>query len=143
MGEWEKDKDYGEEGEVFVAENLHLDVEEYGRDYRWDILEKDGTTHEVKTDRLAPKTGNHFVETHWRGHWSGIKTTEADWWQVIIPWEDKPWEIITVETQRLREGIRNGEFKDFRAGGDDMGAKGVLIPIEDLRKLGLDFLMGM
>lgn len=134
MGNWEEDLDYGERAEETLIASLSLDVKERGKDYKWDILEKDGTTHEVKCDRRAPETGNHYVETSWNGYRSGINTTEAQYWHCVVPWEEAPWEIITVKRDVLRKAIEDESF-GRRTGGDNMKGKGVLIPLDDLRKL--------
>jgi hypothetical protein len=55
----------------------------------WEELQRTGTV-EVKVDRGAWRTGNHYVETaqssdgeHYRP--SGINTTKAHWWVVASP----------------------------------------------------------
>jgi hypothetical protein len=54
----------------------------------WEELQRIGTV-EVKVDRGAAVTGNHYVETHqfdgsaWKP--SGISTTRAVWWAVVSP----------------------------------------------------------
>ena len=54
----------------------------------WEELQRVGTV-EVKVDRGAAVTGNHYVETHqfdgaaWKP--SGISTTKAVWWAVVSP----------------------------------------------------------
>lgn len=85
-----------------------------------------GDKVEVKSDRLARKTGNVFVEFESRGKESGIITTTADWW-VIELGEDV---FIIMPTSRLRE-ITNNKLKSrgYVRGGDGGTSKGVLIPI--------------
>lgn len=84
---------------------------------------------EVKHDLQAHKTGNTFIEYEYRGMPSGISTTEADFYAIIVSNEI----IYLVETGKLKELCRGyiGTNKDVR-GGDIDASKGVLLPLTDL-----------
>jgi len=68
----------------------------------WEDLQRSGTV-EVKVDRGAWKTGNHYVEVwQWDGtRWkpSGISTTKAVWWAVVSPGSHG---FVVVRTDLLR-----------------------------------------
>ena len=54
---------------------------------------------EVKTERnMWKKTGNIYVEFIWRETFSGIVTTEADWWATILTLDDAIQGIILLPT---------------------------------------------
>ena len=68
---------------------------------------------EIKGDYKNKETGNVAIEFESRGIISGISTTLADrWFQKL---EDGFWEI---KTQRLKEIIKQKQFKDIKSGGD-------------------------
>lgn len=88
------------------------------------------TKVEVKTDRIAHRTGNLAIEYASRGLPSGIATTEADYWAFVIG-DNKT--VIFITTERLKELARRfykaGHTVD---GGDDNTSKIILIPINEL-----------
>ena len=81
---------------------------------------------ELKTDMLAIKTGNFFIEYECYDKPSGISTTTAGFWCLEIEGRY----CFLVETQRLIDLCRKA-YKEKRVanGGDYEGAKGVLLPI--------------
>jgi hypothetical protein len=85
---------------------------------------------EVKTDRLAHKTGNIFIEYECRNKPSGIATTTATYWIYKI---DKSEVAIIVSVDRLKEICRVAYLNNKKCnGGDDNLSKGVLVPIRDI-----------
>ena len=82
---------------------------------------------EVKTDLLASKTGNVFVEYESRSKPSGISTTEADWWAFVIAKN----QIVLLRTSRVKELSRKYWSRRIK-GGDSNTSMGVLVPIKDL-----------
>ena len=72
----------------------------------WEDLQRSGTV-EVKVDRGAWRTGNHYVEVHqWDGQrWkpSGISTTKAEWWAVVSP---SGTGFVVVRVELLRELVK-------------------------------------
>lgn len=89
---------------------------------------------EVKTDFIAHKTGNIFIEYESRGKPSGIATTTARYWVYRVESADS---AIIVSVERLKEVCRDfykkGEHKTL--GGDNNTSKGVLLPIAELFKI--------
>jgi hypothetical protein len=75
--QWDVDLRYGQKGEAFVAEYLNGLVNQEGR-----------LRVEVKSDRLMVETGNVWIEVECRRrdgwHDSGIRTTEADMWGLVL-----------------------------------------------------------
>ena len=89
-----------------------------------------GLKVEVKSDRMASKTGNIFIEVYSRGKESGISTTEAAYWIYRI--DDKDLAII-ISTKRLKELVKYFYGKNgFKNGGDNDTSKGVLIPLNSM-----------
>jgi len=87
-----------------TEKNFDIDLR-YGHDGEKLVhsLLSGGYKVEVKTDRLAHSTGNLAIEYKCRGKWSGISTTQADWWAFKI-----------------------------KRGGDDGLSEFVLVPLEDI-----------
>jgi hypothetical protein len=109
-----------------------LEFGETGEDFINDIFTS-GKKIEVKTDRIAHKTGNIFIEYYSRNKPSGISTTDANYWVYII--EGCNISLI-LEVESLKEKLR-GFFADgkyLKNGGDNDSSKGFLIPIVELFK---------
>ena len=92
---------------------------------------------EVKTERDKWKeTGNIYVEFIWRETFSGIVTTEADWWATILTLDDAIQGIILLPTslmrQKVKQLIKDGKAKYPVRGGDDSESQGALVPIKEL-----------
>ena len=92
---------------------------------------------EVKTERnMWKKTGNIYVEFIWRETFSGIVTTEADWWATILTLDDVIQGIILLPTslmrQKVKQLIKDGKAKYPVRGGDDSESQGALVPIKEL-----------
>lgn len=112
---------------------------EFCSDFRFDLLVGNevegqlglilnGKRIEVKSDKLAHKTGNVFVEYESRGKRSGIATTQADYYCFEVQGT-----FILISVPRLKIIARKyiGTDKDIR-GGDENTSKGVLLPVLDL-----------
>ena len=85
---------------------------------------------EVKTDFLAHKTGNIYIEVYSRGKQSGISLTTAEYWIIKINEIDI---TIIVSTQKLKEIVRKYfTLNGYKKGGDNDTSLGVLIPIKSL-----------
>ena len=80
--------------------------------------------YELKTDRMAHKTGNVYVEFQSRGKNSGIKVSSA---------KDMHLFSIQIPLSRLKKLVS----KDYRVvpGGDNLTSRGYLVPILDLVKV--------
>ena len=92
---------------------------------------------EVKTERDKWKeTGNIYVEFIWRETFSGLVTTEADWWATILTLDGVIEGIIILPTNLMREKVKqliaDGIAKYPVKGGDDDASEGALVPIKEL-----------
>ena len=87
-----------------------------------------GSKIEVKSDAIAKKTGNVFVEYQSRGKKSGIATTESDYYAFEI---DNTY--IIISTEKLSKASRKyiGTDRDV-LGGDSNTSKGILLPVIEL-----------
>lgn len=89
-----------------------------------------GQKIEVKTDRMAHKTGNIAIEFQCRGRLSGIATSEADYWAFVL--NDNKF-ILFIKTDILRAIARLYYEKGFiKKGGDDKASDMILIPLKIL-----------
>jgi hypothetical protein len=85
---------------------------------------------EVKSDRMAHKTGNVFIEIYYKDRPSGISTTQAQYWVYRIDEMDA---AIILPVEKLKEIVK----EVYKANGlKNAGeySKGVLIPISRLYK---------
>lgn len=100
----------------------------------WEELHRTGTV-EVKVDRGAWRTGNHYVETAQSSDGvtfrpSGINTTKARWWVVASP---SDFGFITIRTDVLKQlcvGAPQAE-QQIRDGKTN-ASKGRLVRMDDL-----------
>ena len=91
----------------------------------------EGSTIEVKSDKMARRTGNVYVEVESRGKPSGLATTEADHWAIEV--DDGV--FVIMPTDRLRVLTKLVELKNgTRSGGDFNTSKGVLVKVSDLTR---------
>ena len=75
-------------------------------------------TYEVKTDvKVAPlfDTGNIFIEYFSRGKDSGITVCKAKWFVTYFKYLNEAW---FIETEKLKELIKENDFKTFKNAGD-------------------------
>jgi hypothetical protein len=109
-----------------------LDFGTVGEDWVNDIFTS-GKKVEVKTDRLAHKTGNVFIEYESRGKPSGVSTSDAHYWIYII---DESKSAIILDVNILKDKLRkfHKEGRYLMNGGDNDTSKGFLIPIHELFK---------
>ena len=94
---------------------------------------KDGepTYVEVKSDRLAHKTGNLAIEYECNDESSGITATKADYWIYFVI---EPNNLYTTYKFPIEELTKFTEDEQYRriSGGDGYRSKMVLIPQVDL-----------
>jgi hypothetical protein len=92
---------------------------------------------EVKTERdIWKTTGNIFVEFTYRETFSGLVTTEADWWATILTFGGAVKGIVILPTNIMKARVKQ-LIKDKKAeypvkGGDDNASTGALVPIKEL-----------
>lgn len=112
---------------------------EYNSDFKYDlklgVLSEEKLSEilhhkriEVKTDLLTQKTGNVFIEYSSRNKPSGIATTQADYYAIVVN------ETIILKTTTELKSIARKYLNTKRdvLGGDNNTSKGVLVPIVDL-----------
>lgn len=96
-----------------------------------------GVTIEVKRDFMVSDTGNVAIEEAYRGKPSGIETTEADVWAIVLDGPEYQGEVkILISTKRLRCLVK--EVKKYVRGGDIKRSKMRLLPVEWLLKKSTD-----
>ena len=109
----------GEEAERTIAFLLHMD---------------DGDLIEAKRDFKVSDTGNVAIEYAYRGKPSGIATTKASWWAILLNGNKYNGEVIVlIRTERLTAIAR--EYRGTKRdtwGGDDGNARMILLPVEEL-----------
>lgn len=98
------------------------------------LCEKGRSTIEVKRDFLVSNSGNVAIEYRSRGKKSGIATTKAQWWAIVLDGDKYNHEvIILIETERLRRIARSFyKMGKHTPGGDDLSSEMVLIPVGEL-----------
>lgn len=85
---------------------------------------------EVKTDFIAHKTGNIYIEVISRNKPSGISTTTAHFWIYKITGLDI---AVIISTTKLKDIVRKyHKLNGYKKGGDNDTSSGVLIPIKSL-----------
>ena len=84
---------------------------------------------EVKNDLMALETGKVAIETAYRTQASGIMTSPANFWAIVVGGE-----AIIVETATLRDFVLRGRFREVQA-GDNRAARVRLVPVDKLKAL--------
>jgi hypothetical protein len=111
---------YGNEGEELVLQLLN-----------------GGKKVEVKTDRMAHITGNVAIEFRCRGRLSGIATSEADYWALVLKNNEL---VIFIKTEVLKDVCRKFYLKGYvRNGGDDKASEMIIVPLKFLTDAVLKF----
>ena len=102
----------------------------YGKKHE-KLVMKSMENYELKTDRMAHKTGNVYVEFQARGKDSGIRTSKSDTWIFkIVSKGDRHLFSIQIPLTRLKKLVST----DYRVvpGGDNLTSRGYLVPLTDL-----------
>ena len=102
----------------------------YGKKHE-KLVMKSMENFELKTDRMAHKTGNVYVEFQSRGKASGIRTSKSDTWIFkIVSKGDRHLFSIQIPLTRLKKLVST----DYRIvpGGDNLTSRGYLVPLTDL-----------
>ncbi len=90
----------------------------------YDVVDKSGTTYELKTDRMWQRTGNIYVEE------KTLKSSRADYIVYILKGDET---FYVISRFGLLEILDYAKFKEVKGG--DFKDKGYLIPIDDFKKL--------
>ena len=102
----------------------------YGKKHE-KLVMKSMENFELKTDRMAHKTGNVYVEFQSRGKDSGIRTSKSDTWIFkIVSKGDRHLFSIQIPFTRLKKLVST----DYRIvpGGDNLTSRGYLVPLTEL-----------
>ena len=102
----------------------------YGKKHE-KLVMKSMENFELKTDRMAHKTGNVYVEFQSRGKDSGIRTSKSDTWIFkIVSKGDRHLFSVQIPLTRLKKLVST----DYRIvpGGDNLTSRGYLVPLTDL-----------
>ena len=115
--------------------DLDLKFGEFHEQLLFQSLSKTGNvTVEVKTDRLAAKTGNLAVEFRYRGRPSGIQTTKSDEYFFVIVEQDGSIRYrLNIPTAKLKKIAYRRYLNGLTTtGGQYNATEMILIPIIDL-----------
>ena len=115
--------------------DLDLKFGEFHEQLLFQSLSKTGNvTVEVKTDRLAVKTGNLAVEFRYRGRPSGIQTTKSDEYFFVIVEQDGSIRYrLNIPTAKLKKIAYRRYLNGLTTtGGQYNATEMILIPIIDL-----------
>ena len=115
--------------------DLDLKFGEFHEQLLFQSLSKTGNvTIEVKTDRLAVKTGNLAVEFRYRGRPSGIQTTKSDEYFFVIVEQDGSIRYrLNIPTAKLKKIAYRRYLNGLTTtGGQYNATEMILIPIIDL-----------
>ena len=102
----------------------------YGKKHE-KLVMKSMENFELKTDRMAHKTGNVYVEFQSRGKDSGIRTSKSHTWIFkIVSKGDRHLFSIQIPLTRLKKLVST----DYRIvpGGDNLTSRGYLVPLTHL-----------
>ena len=112
-------------------------ITQFNKDFKYGkkhekLVMKSREDYELKTDRLAHKTGNVFVEIESRKKESGIITSKSSIWIFkIVDKNDKHLFSIEIPLDRLRDKVYNSTYR-IVAGGDSLTSRGYIITLQDL-----------
>jgi hypothetical protein len=100
----------------------------------WDLeLTYEGmkVKYEVKSDRMACRTGNVAIEIACNSKPSGISSTEANFYAYFIVYPTMSPTLYLIPTDALKELIIDNKYRRVK-GGDGWRSEMVLVPIADL-----------
>lgn len=94
----------------------------------------EGKNIEVKTERdIWKSTGNHAVEFRCRGKLSGISTTKADYWGIVLTLDNKAVMFYIIPVEELKKITRKHyHLNNIVSGGDDNASEMVLVPLKEI-----------
>lgn len=81
-----------------------------------DMLLTDGKKVEVKRDDWAYRSGNIAIELAHRKGPSGLSTTEADWYAIVLGGGYQSEIMLFIKTERLKKLIERYGFDNHKAG---------------------------
>jgi tRNA U54 and U55 pseudouridine synthase Pus10 len=120
--------------EMETLNYLDYDEFEFNDDNRYDIkiIKNDiETLVEVKSEKLASRTGNIAIEYFCRGKPSGIATTQAHYYYCYVIYSDR-YRLFEIPVVDLKKMIKNKLYVRECIGGDDMASKMFLFSIKSI-----------
>jgi hypothetical protein len=118
--------------EIETLKYLEYDYYNFNNNYEYDIkIIKNGliTTYEVKSEKLAFKTGNFCIEYFCRGKPSGISTTKADYYFIYVIENEYKYKVFKIPVMKIKDYIMTRKYIRNIIGGDDKASKMFLFPI--------------
>ena len=114
--------------------DLHL-----GKSYESEIMKiltsENDIKIEVKRDGFVSTTQNLAIEYKCRGKFSGLSTSEADWYAFFLGGDEYKDEVIVlIKTDRLKKIVKKVYTKNKKKimGGDDNLSEMILIDVYQL-----------
>ena len=114
---------------------------------KFDLIDRNNITYEVKLDMVAFKTNNIFLEYESFNNASGILTTESNnYIYVLIDFKLNIIQIIQIETQILKDFLNNNQnlekrsmrAKNIKDETTQFYNRGYIIPITSIIKISSD-----
>ena len=132
---FEPDLAFGKQYEKLLLDYIEYDTVEFSPACckGWDVeLTCDGYSvkYEVKSDRMACRTGNVAIEISCSGRPSGISSTEANYYAYFIVYPTMSPTLYLIPTDALKELIIDNKYRRVM-GGDGGRSEMVLVPIAD------------
>jgi len=132
MSNFDNDLIFGKKGELIILDIISRKFPDAfikeGKNKGYDIeIPAKKIYVEVKTDKKSKETGNIAIECQYKGKYSGIRTTTADWWCII--YYDNGWKYAFIETETLSSLCDN--FSPVPAGDSAICH---LIPIDTFKR---------
>lgn len=127
---WIRAKTAGDVAELAFAEWMH----ERGFDVHKSVGNADHDLRitadvEVKRDMKHEKTGNVAIEVSYNGQPSGIRTSRAAYWIIVLARES-----LMMKRKQLFQLVEGGEFPEVSA-GDGRKTRVRLVPSDRLKEL--------
>ena len=134
MNNFFKDLKYGKRYEeealkYFEYKKVHIPK---GRFKGYDFILDDKIKVEVKSDRMAQRTGNIAIEYAYKDYDSGINATKADYYIYFIERYNK-YDCYKIPVKKLKKIITKKKPRTVR-GGDFKNSKMFLLKISDIKK---------
>lgn len=95
-----------------IKEKYNVEIVSFSKDARYDFIDSNGISYEVKTEPSSLKTGNNFIEIFAYGKPSGISVTHADYYIF-----SNTINYYMVSTEKLKELVKlHGVLKKTKDG---------------------------
>lgn len=99
------------------------------KDFRYDFILSNGIKYEVKFDGMSLQTGNIFIEFKQSNKLSGISITNAKYYIIISPINNKEPYFIKIKVKILKKLIIDNKFHRVY---DDGKKSGYLFKLDDI-----------